>query len=198
VIDSKDVLKCIKERRSIRKYKPEQIAEDELKIVLEAGLYAPNAGGRQSPVFIVTQDKELNDKIGRMKREAIGEIPAGRHVSREQPSILDDTTLPSCFYGAPTVITMIAPANFMFSESDCTMAAESMILAAWSIGVASCFVGRADETFKTEFGKELLAKWKIDDHYKAFCHVLLGYADGEIPHAKPRSEGRIIILSSSI
>jgi nitroreductase len=193
VIGSNEVLNCIKERRSIRKYKPEQITEDELKIILEAGLYAPNAGGRQSPAFIVTQDKELNEKIGRMKRKAIGEIPAGRHVSKEQPSILDDTTLPSCFYGAPTVITIIAPATFMFSESDCTMAAESIMLAAWSIGVASCYIGRADETFATEFGQELLSDWKINSNYKAFCHVLLGYADGEVPQAKPRSEGRIIL-----
>lgn len=192
MIEDNQVLKCIKERRSIRKYKPEQITEDELKIVLEAGLYAPNAGGRQSPAFIVTQDKELNDKIGRMKREAIGEISAGRHVSKEQPSILDDTTLPSCFYGAPTVITIIAPANFMFSESDCAIAGESMMLAAWSIGVASCYLGKAEDTFKTEFGKELLSKWKINEQYIAFCHVLLGYADGEIPQAKPRTEGRII------
>ncbi|MHB8127640.1 MAG: nitroreductase family protein [Mobilitalea sp.] len=192
MIDDNQVIKCIKERRSIRKYKTEQITEDELEIILEAGLYAPNAGGRQSPVFIVTQDKDLNDKIGRMKREVIGEIPAGRHVSKVHPSILDDTALPSCFYGAPTVITLIAPDNFFFSESDCAIAAESMMLAAWSIGVASCYIGKADETFKTEFGKELLAKWKINDHYKAFCHVLFGYADGEIPRAKPRTEGRIL------
>lgn len=193
MIADNQVLRCIKERRSIRKYKAEQISEEELNCILEAGLYAPNAGGRQSAAFIVTQDITLNNKLGRMKREMIGEVPAGRHVSREQPSILDDTTLPSCFYGAPTVITMIAPAGFIFSESDCAIAAESMMLAAWSIGVASCYIGRAEETFHSDFGKELLAKWKINDQYKSFCHILLGYSDGEIPTAKPRTEGRIII-----
>ena len=48
-----DVINCILERRSIRKYKSEQITKAELDIILQAGLYAPNAGGRQSSFMVV-------------------------------------------------------------------------------------------------------------------------------------------------
>ncbi|MDN5316460.1 MAG: hypothetical protein PWR08_584 [Thermoanaerobacterium sp.] len=189
-----DVLKCILERRSIRKYKSEQIKEEELNIILQAGIYAPSAGGRQGPIFVVTQDKELNKKLGIINKAAFrGRIStATSYVSKEQPSIADDVTIESGFYDAPTVITLFAPGNFLYSEADCAVAAENIMLAAYSLGIGSCMVGRANETFSSDLGRKLLEKCNINENYKAFYHVLLGYPDGEYPKAKPRKEGRII------
>ena len=51
-----EVLKCLKERRSIRKYKNQQITDQELEQILEAGMYAPTALGLQSPIMVVVQD----------------------------------------------------------------------------------------------------------------------------------------------
>ena len=45
-------------RRSIRKYKPEQIKDEELQAVIKAGEYAPTGMGMQSPKMVVVQDKE--------------------------------------------------------------------------------------------------------------------------------------------
>ena len=45
-------------RRSVRKYKPEQISDEELYAVLKAGMYAPTAMGRQSPLIVAVQDKD--------------------------------------------------------------------------------------------------------------------------------------------
>jgi len=189
-----DVLKCILERRSIRKYKSEQIKEEELNIILQAGIYAPSAGGRQGPIFVVTQDKDLNKKLGIINKAAFrGRIStATSYVSKEQPSIADDVTIESGFYDAPTVITLFAPGNFLHSEADCAVAAENIMLAAYSLGIGSCMVGRANETFSSDLGRKLLEKYNINENYKAFYHVLLGYPDGEYPKAKPRKEGRII------
>lgn len=188
------VLECILQRRSYRKYKEQQITEVELKTILEAGLYAPNAGSGQRSAFIVTQDRELNEILGRINRSM---SPADKRstVSKEQPSILDDPTIKSAFYGAPTVVTIIALTNFLYSEADCAVAAQNMMLAAQSIGVASCMVARANETFSSEIGQQLLKDWKISEGYKAFYHVLLGYADGDTPKVKDRKEGRIIKIS---
>ena len=51
-----ETLETIKSRRSCRAYKPEQITDEELNAVLEAGTYAASAMGRQSAKIVVVQD----------------------------------------------------------------------------------------------------------------------------------------------
>jgi nitroreductase len=101
-----EVIKNMLERRSIRKYKSEQIAEDTLNAILLAGTYAPSAGGRQSPVIVVCQNAEVNDRLGKINRAAFkGRVSTEKsYISKEQPSIADDISLKSGFYGAPTVL----------------------------------------------------------------------------------------------
>ena len=53
------------ERRSIRKYKPEQIRDEELNAVLEAGMYAPSGRGHQSTLMVVVQDPETISMLSR-------------------------------------------------------------------------------------------------------------------------------------
>ena len=48
-----ETLETIKSRRSCRAYKPEQITDEELNAVLEAGTYAASAMGRQSAKIVV-------------------------------------------------------------------------------------------------------------------------------------------------
>ena len=67
-----ETLKIIKQRRSIRSYKDEQITEEEFKAVLEAGLYAPDAGG-QAWHFTVIQNKELLGRLNLAAKEAAKE-----------------------------------------------------------------------------------------------------------------------------
>ena len=189
-----DIMKCILERRSIRKYKSGQITQAELNTILEAGLYAPSAGGRQETLFVVTQDKEMNEKLGRINKLAFhGKIStANSYVSKDQPSIADDEAIVSGFYAAPTIVTLFSAINFAYNSANCAVAAENMMLAASSIGIGSCMVARGNDTFSTDYGKELLGKWNINENYMAFFHVLLGYTEGENPKAKPRKESRII------
>lgn len=75
--------------------------------------------------------------------------------------------------------------------NDCTSAAVNMTLAAWSLGIGSCYVSRAEETFASELGQRLMQKAGIEKHYKAHVCLCLGYLDGETGTAKPRKEGRI-------
>ena len=62
-------MKDILERRSSRKYRPDQISEDELYRVLEAGMYAPSAMNRQSSVMVVLQDRDEIAHLSRMNEE---------------------------------------------------------------------------------------------------------------------------------
>ena len=69
-----------------------------------------------------------------------------------------------------------------------------MVLMAGELGVSSCIVARAEETFATELGAELRRRWQVPDHYEPRCFVLLGYCDGDYPMPKPRRKGRIHII----
>ena len=60
------VLEALKSRRSIRKYKKEQIRDEELNAVLEAGTYAPTGMGTQSPLMVVVQDKGTIARLSKM------------------------------------------------------------------------------------------------------------------------------------
>ena len=69
--------------------------------------------------------------------------------------------------------------------------AQNMVMEAYSLGVSSCIVGRAEATFEKPEMQALLQQWQLDEAYTPLVFVCLGYIDGEYPAAKPRSEGRI-------
>ena len=58
-----DVVKAIKARRSVRKYKPESIPADKLEIILEAARLAPSAGNRQPWRFVVVQEMSRKNAV---------------------------------------------------------------------------------------------------------------------------------------
>ena len=191
-----DIFETIMHRRSIRRFEPKQIEETALQQILQAGLYAPCAGGRQGVIFAVCQDKEVNERLGKIKRANSNPrmATATSFVSREQPSIADDPKLTNAFYDAPTVITLFAPKNFLFSVDDSAVAAENMMLAADALGIGSCYIGQGWPAFADPYGQEILRQWNIPaDHY-AVMQLLLGYAkEGDKhPTPKPRKEGCVI------
>ncbi len=67
-----ETIKTLLERRSIRKFKLDQIKEEDLNAILEAGMYAPSGANQQSALFIVIQDKETLKKISAMNAAVLG------------------------------------------------------------------------------------------------------------------------------
>lgn len=122
------------------------------------------------------------------------EFLMGSHVSAEQPSIIDDPTIISGFYGAPTVCIVFAMKNFLYSIPDAFCCAESMVLEATDLGLASCIIARAEATFAGPKGQEYLKRWNIPENYEARCFVLLGYCRGEYPAEKARKDGRCMVV----
>jgi nitroreductase len=193
-----EIIKCITGRRSIRKYRSEQIKPEELEQILQAGLYAASAGNRQSPFMVVCQNPETIRELGRVKSAAFrGQYSTERfYVSKEQPSIADDPNMKDAYYGAPTVITIFTPKDFLFGPYDGSCMAANMLLAAHSLGIGSCFIGTAWEAFACELGQRLLRDWNIPDNYHADIQLCLGYPfDSTSPKAKPRKDGRIIFAN---
>ena len=190
-----EVLENMMTRRTIRRFREEQINEEELQAVLNAGMYAPSAGGRQGVLFVVSQNREMNEKLGRIKRNnsTVKMSTDNVYISKEQPSIADDPNIFNAFYDAPTVVTLFVPKNFLFAPYDASAAAENMLLAAHSIGLGGCYIGSAWESFADPYGQEVLRDWNIRTDYFAALHVLLGYPkDEQAPKAKARKDGRII------
>ena len=60
------LMDIIKARHSIRKYTNEQISREDLEKILEAGNFAPNAGGGQRSMMVAIRNKELATHIGKM------------------------------------------------------------------------------------------------------------------------------------
>lgn len=196
-----DVFETILHRRAIRRFSTKQIEENELEQILNAGMYAPSAGGRQGVIFAVCQNREVNERLGKIKRANARPQMATKtsFVSREQPSIADDIKITNAFYDAPTVITMFAPKDFLFSKEDCALAAENIMLAADAFGIGSCYIGQGWEAFADPYGQEILKQWNIPTDRYAVMQLLLGYPrEGDKhPTPKPRKDGRIIRIGDN-
>lgn len=189
------LMELIKARHSIRKYTDRQISRQDLELILEAGNYAPNAGGGQRSMMVGIRNKELTTKIGIMNLEKFDRSKLlGSYVSKEQPSTIDDPTIQNGFYGAPCVVAIFGQNDFTFRIADAFCCAENMVLQATELGISSCIISRGEETFVSAEGQELLKKWEILENYSAVCFVILGYIDGEQPHTKPRKPGRVKII----
>ncbi len=121
-----ETINNIIKRRSIRQYKDTQITKEELDIILKAGEYAPSSGGRQAPIFVVCQNKELNKEIGLLNGEMMKLIMDKRPPMTpkgNQPPKIEPIPIPDFSYGAPTVVTIFAPKNWHNFTLDSAIAA---------------------------------------------------------------------------
>lgn len=176
-MQTNDTLKTIHSRRSCRAYQDRQVDRDSLDTVIDAGLWAASGRGAQDPVIVAVQDKALRDELSRMNAEIMG--------TDNDP-----------FYGAPTVLVVLARRDVHTSRENGSLTLGNMMLAAESIGLASCWVHRAKETFETEAGRQLLAAWGLDpDAYIGVGNLILGYAAaGGVKPAAARKEGRVVYV----
>lgn len=189
------LMDLIKARHSIRKYTDRQISREDMEKILEAGNFAPNAGGGQRSVLVGVRSRELTTKIGIMNLAKFDRSRlVGSYVSKEQPSTIDDPTIKNGFYGAPSVVAIFGQNRFLYREADAFCCAENMVLQATELGISSCIISRGAETFLSEEGQKLLKEWDIPENYSAICFVILGYIDGEQPQTKPRKPGRVKLI----
>jgi len=122
-------MEAVRKRRSIRRYKPDQVPEDVLSKILEAARLAPSAGHRQPWHFIVVRDAETKRKL------------AISSWATEAPIVI---------VGCTDTKTRGEPTCFI----DLAIAFEHILLAAANFGLGTCWMGRlgADETIKTVLG----------------------------------------------
>lgn len=163
----------LKTRRSIRKFKDEQISDEDLKTILEAGTYAPTGRGAQSPKIVVIQNEDTIKELSEWNRSF---FPV------EVPEDLDP------FYGAKTLLIVLADSEMPTWIEDGASVLTVLVNAAHAVGVGSCWIHRARDEFASKKGKELLKEWGIPERFEGIGHVVLGYPDMEAPEPLPRKE----------
>lgn len=161
-----DVINNIKNRRSVRGYKDEQIKEEELQMILDAGLWAPSAHNSQPWHFTVVQDSKL---ISHMSEISVREMAKSEvdWIARMGQSGRD------IFYGAPTVIVVSGKKeNFLEPMIDCSAATQNLLLAAESLNIGSCWIGFIRFFFADE---EEVKKLQLPEGQHPYYAVCLGY-----------------------
>ena len=151
------VIDLLLSRRSIRKYKKDQVSQDNVQRILEAGRYAPSASNGQPWHFVLLTDLKIKEQLSH--REWSGFV-------RESAF-----TIVGCAYQGNEY-------SRKWSVIDTTIALENMVVAAWGLGIGSCWVGDFDEAYV----RRLLG---VPNDWKIIALISFGYPD-EAPHASPR------------
>ena len=128
-----EVIRSMIERRSCRKFQDRQVDEAALQEILEAGTYAASGMGRQSPILVAVQDPEQVALLSKLNAAVMG--------SDKDP-----------FYGAPMVVVVLADSSVGTCVEDGSLVIGNLMLAASTLGVASCWIHRAREVFASEEG----------------------------------------------
>jgi nitroreductase len=171
---SKSTLEDLKNRRSIRSYKPDPIKDEDLDAILEAGTYAPSGANHQAAVIVAVQDKATVAKLDELNAAVLKDPKA-------KP-----------FFGAPAVLAVLVDKTKATPLEDGSLVLGNLLNAAYAVGVGSCWIHRAKEVFESPDGKALLAKWGLKGDYVGVGFCILGYPAGDAPKAAPRKAGYIV------
>ncbi len=169
-----EVIEKMLSRRSVRAYKSDTVPKDIIEKILEAGTFAATGMGKQSPVMLIITKKEIRDRLSEMVRKAKGK---------------EEGVDP--FYGAPVAILVLADRNVSTYVYDGSLVMGNLMLAAYELGLGSCWIHQAKEVFQSEEGKNFLEEFGIKGDYEGIGTCVLGYAEGDIPEAKPRKDSYI-------
>lgn len=169
-----DIIRAMEERRSIRKFKPDMPAKEDIDQIIEAGLYAANGMGKQATITVAVTNKELRDKLSSVNCQ-IGGWKEGFDP----------------FYGAPVILIVLADQNWANRVYDGSLVMGNMMLAAYSLGLGSIWIHRAKEEFEMPEYQQLLKDLHVEGEWEGIGHCAIGYAEGSLPKAAKRKDGRV-------
>ncbi len=169
------VLENIKTRRSVRKFRSDEVPEELINEVVEAGTFAASGRDRQPWAIITVTDKDVMARL-----------------SAANASFFD-MPVKDPFYGAPAIIIVLAKKRAPTYVCDGSLCLGNMMLAAHSLGLSTCWIHRARQEFETPEWQAWLREVGVDltEEYEGIGHLALGYADGPQPAARPRKAGRV-------
>ena len=169
-----DVIKVLKERRSVRKFKGDMPSQDLVDEVIEAGLYAPSGKGQQSAIIIAVTNKDVREQLRK------DNVKIGGWQDDFDP-----------FYGAPVILIVLGKKDWPTHVYDGSLVMGNLMNAAQAVGLGSIWIHRAKEEFEMPEYKQLLLDLGIDGEWEGIGHCVLGYADDPVAEAAPRKDSRV-------
>ena len=155
-------------RRSVRRYEKKEIPSDVLSKILEAGRQAPSAANRQPLHFIVLTDDNIKKEFSKGL--------FNRFIKDSSVTIVGCAKTGAILTGKWSIV-------------DTTIALQNMVIAAWTMGIGSCWVG----DFKEDRVKQLL---KIPDSWKVVALVSFGYPAEQPKPRKKKSITKLVSFNS--
>lgn len=160
-----EVLKVLKERRSIRRYKKEEVPENIVKDIIDCARFAPTARNIQPWKFVVITDSNLKSKIARI-------CDYGKFIAE-----------------APVCVAIFCEDTKYYIE-DGSAATTYILLAAKAYGLGSCWVAGDKKPYADEI-RQLL---NIPDGYKLISLVSIGYPEEPVPTPPKKSLNDVLLF----
>jgi len=178
-----DILRAIYERRAVRAYTAERLSENVIRALLDAAIQAPTALHVEPWAFVVVQDKVLLKRLsGRAKTLLLDKIKAGHELTEDASTksrllqMLGDPSF-NIFYDAGTLIVICRKHLGPYTEADCWLAAENLMLAACAKDLGTCCIGFAIPVLNEADVKDEL---KIPDEITAVVPIIVGFPRGAV------------------
>jgi nitroreductase len=161
------ILKVIKERRSVRRYKADPIPDDVFHRVLEAARFSPSGKNLQPWKFILVQDESLKQRLveASFRQTFIAEAPV---------------VVVACGYPDRCYSRM---GNYMKSWAvDVAIAFEHLVLQAQEEGLGTCWIGAFEE-------KDVKSVLDVPEGVRVLALTPLGYPDeNPVPRGRKNLE----------
>lgn len=183
------VIEAIRKRRSVRSYESKPIPRDIISIIMDAGNEAPSAMNSQPWRFVVVEDKKVKEKLlgaalpnAKKILETVKEVDPERYETIKKRYVeLKDPV----YYSAPAIVFVIGSGRY--ADHSCPLACENMMLAAYSLGLGSCWVGFGAMVTEDAEIRNIL---ELQEGEKIFGPILLGYPNG-YPERPSKKEPQI-------
>jgi len=209
------VWEAIKQRRSIRKYAPDDVPQEMVEQILEAARLAPSGSNRQPWRFLVIRDREIRKEVCRMclGQKFIEEAPvvivcfgdlerySSEAAKKRRQEFVDSgvmDTLSGRFADPSFTAFMdslpVPPREQLITPmvANTYIAIEHMVLMATALGLGTCWVGGFEDPVEVNrfFG--------LPDNLVPIAVIPVGYPAGAIPPPRPRLTKEEILLKPKV
>ncbi|MDD6042268.1 MAG: nitroreductase family protein [Eubacteriaceae bacterium] len=170
-----EAVKCIKERRSIRKFKPEKVSHETLAEIVEAAAYAPSWKNTQITRYIVVEDEQVKAKVA---DECVLGFEYNTRTIKKSPQLVVVSYVPG-LSGYEKDGSYTTPKEDRWESFDTGIATQTFCLAAHDKGVGSVILGIFDD-------EKVAEAVNLPEGQKVAALISIGYPDGDHPVAPKR------------
>ena len=174
-----NMFELIKSRRSTRKYKSEDVSDEQLKQIVEAGRFAPSGGNCQSTHFIVVKNKEILTELANLTQQEFAkmEVIPGLYKSIVNSINASKKGNYVFHYNAPVLIITANQKDYGNNIADCACALENMMLMANALDLGSCWINQLKWLNENPVILEYMKSLGMDKDERVYGALAVGYPD---------------------